>query len=219
MNRNRKRQFSVRGSLAVSLIAAVLGCQLQAPSSKPSPAELLEAAELSQVSFEEEVPPPFPPPAFAAPEPLGDDSDLIRTTRLVGLEQLSSDQRLDVDMHYLVQQALANSEVIRDPSQFLSPGNPLLKSPEQVASSLDPAIYAASSQGVQEALAAFDAQAAIGAQWGQNSLLQTNGAFAGTVTTPNVLVKDSGSIYGRLSRAVPSGGLVSMLHNWNYSPE
>lgn len=222
MNRNRKRLFSAGGllvSLCAPLLLTSLGCQNAPPSAKATPAELLAAAELQQVTFEEEAPTPVAAPDTITLDPAPDPGELVRTTRILGLEQLSAEQRLDVDLHFIVQQALANSEVIRDPSQFLSPGNPLLKSPEQVASSLDPTIYAASSQGVEEALAAFDAQAAIGAQWGQNSLLQTNSTFAGAVTTPNVLVKDSGSIYGRLSRAVPSGGVVSMLHNWNYSPE
>ena len=173
------------------------------------------ATDIVTVSFEEpqdqlfESPSPIPAPPIEEIQPLAE----------ANIQRLESDPRQTIDLDFAIHQAITNSAVIRDPQQFLSPANPLLRSPETVPSALDPEIQAASPFGTEAALAAFDAQLATGVQWGQDSLVQSNNFFASTVAPANILVSDSGSVYGRLDKATSTGGLLSLVHNWNYTPD
>ncbi len=164
----------------------------------------------------------FDAPAMSVPTddppPIGPSLPPLSLRELEQFDALSPDKKLPIDMNFVVQQAVAHATVILDPNGFLSPASALLASPESVASSLDPNIYATSDYGVEAALAAFDTQLAIGAQWGQNSLVQTNNFFAGNVAPGNLLVSDSGAIIGRLDRPTQTGGAISFVNNWNYNP-
>lgn len=205
--------------LALSILLPALVCcpACQSGSKKfvADQAETPPSSAIDLVSFE---PPHVPTPA-SQPIEVEFDAPPVALSDIEDLEHLPPERTLGIDLDFVVQEALRNTAVVRDSHQFLSAGNTLLRSPEQVASALDPEIYASSAMGVTAALAAFDAQLATGAQWGENALVQTNNFYTGNVAPTNVLVSESGSLYGRLDQGIGTGGLVSLVHNWNYTPE
>jgi len=187
-------------------------CQSSPDAFHPSAGDEAAINDILQVAYDEPAEPAASPMFVSPPTPAAN------AVLQPGVPAPSPGAPLPIDSAFVVRQAVASSAVIRDPNQFLAPGNPLLNNPEQVASSLDPTIYASSGFGVQAALAAMDAQLAAGAQWGQDALLQTNNFFTGNVAPANILVSESGSLYGRIDKPTAGGGLVSLVHNWNYTP-
>ena len=197
-------------------------CQTSPDAFQPNARDADAINDILQVAYDEPEKPnqPIAGPMFAHP-PMAELPP--RGTSPSATPQTSAPNPTGpaqpVDLAFVIRQALASSAVIRDPNQFLAPSNPLLNNPEQVASSLDPEIYATSGLGVDAALATMDAQLASGAQWGQDALLQTNNFFTGNVAPANILVSESGSVYGRIDKPTAGGGLVSLVHNWNYTPD
>jgi outer membrane protein TolC len=131
------------------------------------------------------------------------------------------DEILDMTLAEAIHRALANSEVIRDRGQFLSPGNIILNSPLQAASVFDPAIQETGillgNRGVEAALADFDTNLAINSLWGRNEQVQNN-RFTGNGLTPGeTLMEDSANFSAQLQKPFATGGTFSVNHNVNYS--
>ena len=133
----------------------------------------------------------------------------------------NEDEIVDITLAECIHRALANSDVIRDRGQFLSPGNVILNSPLQAPSVYDPAIQETGillgNRGVEAALADFDANLTVNSLWGRNEQIQNN-RFAGNGLTPgDTLMEDTANVSAQLQKPFATGGTFSLLHNINYS--
>lgn len=130
------------------------------------------------------------------------------------------DEVQNMTLSECLQQALLNSRVIRSKGAFLSPGNPLLSAPNNVASIYDPAIQETGvlfgGRGVEAALAAFDAQLSTSMIWGRNEQVQNN-IFGAGVLGGNTFVAETGAYQSSLSKSFGYGGSFELRHNVNYA--
>lgn len=115
--------------------------------------------------------------------------------------------------------ALANNEIIRDNSQFLSPGNRLLTNPDFVQSVYDPALQDTSTlfgqNGVEAALSEFDAQFTTNLLFGRSeSLLET--ASLGGYSAGDAQRINSGDFRATLSKIFAEGSQLTLQHNVLY---
>ena len=126
----------------------------------------------------------------------------------------------DLTLTEVIQIALSNSEVIRNSGQFLSPGNPILASPEIAPSTLDPAIQEAGvlfgRRGVEAALADFDTQFTTQMLWGRDENLQNNFISNG-VLAGDTLVDETAQFATSFRKRLATGGQVDLSHSWNYT--
>jgi outer membrane protein TolC len=204
------------GAATLALLAAAAGCTSPlAARSGPWEFNAVEPA-----SYVEPLPGPAPQVEAVAAHPPGGDAvpaEPLRVVTVRRLEDLRADQIRPLNVDALLHLALENHAVIRDDRQFLA-ASATLANPDLAASTFDSSIQATSAAGEAAALAAFDLQMASGAQWGQNALTRSNGFLTGSIPGADILVAESGSIYGRLDKALPSGGVASLVHAWNYVP-
>jgi outer membrane protein TolC len=210
------------GALAIAL--TTLGCHSSLLPGKSK----WDFDKVEPASFNEPLPPPVPgPDEFIGPPPLPsdagpaltpDDAEPIRFGSIRRLEELRPDQLRPMELDHLLHIALENNAVVRDDRQFLAQPNGALANPEFAASAFDTSIQATSAGGEAAALAAFDLQMSAGSQWGQNSLTRSNGFLTGSIPGTDILVSESGSLYGRLDKPLAAGGVASLVHAWNYVP-
>jgi len=125
----------------------------------------------------------------------------------------------DMTLQEVIFHSLANSKIIRQGGQFLSPNNSLLRSPEGTPTIYDQAIQSTGvlfgQRGEQAALSEFDTQFTTRFLWGNSSTIQNNrntGLQAGTA-----LIEDTGQFQSSLQKSLFSGGQVGLSHSWNYS--
>ncbi len=115
--------------------------------------------------------------------------------------------------------AMANSEIIRDNGQFLSPSNRLLTSPNFARTIYDVPIQEAGTlfgqRGVEAALAEFDAQLSTSMTWGRSEQVSEgpNIGFVGG----EAFVEEFGDFQSSLQKQFADGGLFALSHNWLYS--
>jgi hypothetical protein len=131
----------------------------------------------------------------------------------------SRDAIRDITLTEAIHLALANSEVIRERGQFLSPVNPLLNNPEFAVSIYDPAIQETSPQfgnrGVEAALADFDALWTTQMLWGRDERIQ-NSLFGFGQEPGQVLQQDTAQFLSRLEKPIATGGTFSVSHLVDY---
>ena len=125
----------------------------------------------------------------------------------------------DMTLQEVIYHSLANTRIIRQGGQFLSPNNSLLRSPEGVATVYDQQIQTTGvlfgQRGVQAALSEFDTQFTTRFLWGNSSVIQNSrntGIPGGTA-----LNEDTGAFQASLQRSLFSGGQVQFSNTWNYS--
>lgn len=127
----------------------------------------------------------------------------------------------DVTLADAIHLALANSRVIRNSGQFLSPGNPILNNPDFVTTVYDPAIQDAGvlfgQRGVEAALSDFDTQFVTQMLWGHNEAIQNNAFTSGGLAPGSTLVNHSGNFSSTLQKRLGTGGQVALSHAWNYT--
>ncbi|MCY2966030.1 MAG: hypothetical protein NT069_20770, partial [Planctomycetota bacterium] len=127
----------------------------------------------------------------------------------------------DCDLAVIQQIALTNVAIIRDRSQFLSPGNSLLTNPDLVASGFDPAIQEAggpfNGTGVGQALGDFDPFFITRTVWGHNELLQNNRFLSGGLAPGMELDENSAAFSARVEKTLSTGGVVSVGQEWDYN--
>ncbi len=203
----------VRGAMFLSLAASGSGCF--SPLSRPGGAWKFD--EVEQASYQEPLPPPLTDEPDVALRSAG-VAEPIRFSAVRRLEDLRADQIRPLQIDDILRIALGRNAIILDDRQFLSQGNAVLFNPALVPSALDTSIQASSAGGEQAALAAFDLQASAGSQWGQNALTRSNGFLTGSIPATDILVAESGSLYGRLDKPLSGGGVASLVHAWNYVP-
>jgi outer membrane protein TolC len=118
-----------------------------------------------------------------------------------------------------VHTALANNEIIRDNSQFLSPTNRLLTNPDFVQSVYDPALQDTNplfgQNGVEAALSEFDAQFTTSMLFGRNESISENSSF-NKIQAGDTLITNSGDFRAGLSKIFANGGQASIQHNVLY---
>ncbi len=119
-----------------------------------------------------------------------------------------------------LQQALNNSKIIRARGTFRSPANPLLTSPDRVASSYDTAIQETNAgffqRGPEAALSAFDAQFKTSVTTGRSALVQNN-ALLGAIGSGQTLLVDSGQWQTSLQKVMANGGAFEVRQDWSYN--
>lgn len=110
--------------------------------------------------------------------------------------------------------ALQNAQVVRSNAAFLSPGNPLLQNPNNVASVYDPSIQETGvlfgNRGVDSALAAFDANFTTALTWGRNEVNRN------TILTPRVISDETANFSATLNKTFANGALAQLQHNVDY---
>ncbi len=181
-------------------------------------------ADVHPASYNEPLPPPpLPaPPVASVPASVGQANcppgaaAPMRFVSVHRLEELRPDQIRPLSIDDVLRAALDNNALVRDDRQFLAAG--ALANPDYVPSAFDSSIQATGPTGEQAALAAFDLQAAAGAQWGENALTRANGFLTGDIPGQDILVARSGSLYGRLDKPLATGAVASLVHAWNYVP-
>ncbi|HET6422726.1 MAG TPA: TolC family protein [Planctomycetaceae bacterium] len=119
-----------------------------------------------------------------------------------------------------LQLALNNSKVVRARGAFKSPANPLMTSPERVASSYDTAIQETSAgffqRGPEAALSAFDAQFKTSVSTGHSDVVQNN-LLLGAIGPGQTLEIDTGNWQTSLQKAMADGGMFTVTQDWSYS--
>ena len=112
---------------------------------------------------------------------------------------------------------LENNSVIRQNAQFMSPNNPVMQSPDSVASIFDPAIQNAGvlfgSRGVDAALSDFDPRLQTTVKLSRDENVQNT-----QINPPpnNVLATEGPQYQTRLEQQLLSGGVIGINNNWNY---
>lgn len=126
------------------------------------------------------------------------------------------DEKWAITLAEAIRTALANNQIIRQNAQFLSPQNPILANPDGVPSIFDAQIQNLGvqfgSRGTEAALSDFDPHFSASIKGGrdsngQNSLIQPGA----------VLNNDNAQSQIRLDQQLLTGGIVSLINNWNYS--
>lgn len=129
------------------------------------------------------------------------------------------DEVWDLPLQEAIHMALANNDIIRSSSQFLSPGSPLFTNPSNVASVYDPAIQASGvlfgGVSVEAALADFDATWSNALFFGRNETVQ-NSPFGGGVNGATLEV-DSAQFNTALTKQFSYGANMTLSHDVNYN--
>jgi outer membrane protein TolC len=159
----------------------------------------------TQIDYPDVASPPVPVETFAA-EPRR-------------LRNPQKDAIWDMPLEQAIQIALTHSHIIRSSGQFLNPANPLLTSPDFVASSLDPAIQETGvlfgQRGVEAALSEFDAQFTTSMIWGRDERIQNTAVGTG-VPQGDTLTQETGAFSAGITKRLATGGVVGVIHDWNY---
>jgi outer membrane protein TolC len=152
---------------------------------------------------------------------VSDAPDLLAAGEPHRVLRAGNEEYWDAPLADILQFALANVAVIRDRGQFLSPSNPLLAAPETVPSGFDPALQEFGGpfggRGVEAALADFDASFAAAMLWGRDERIQNNRFLSGGLAPGDTLGQQSAAFNARLDQPLPTGGLISVGHFWDYS--
>lgn len=127
----------------------------------------------------------------------------------------------DLTLQETIFLALSHAEIIRQNGQFLSPQNPLLRSPDGVSSRFDPALQASGvlfgQRGVEAALSDFDTQFTTRTIWGSNEQIQNNVFTSGGLPAGATLSEDTAQFQAALQKHLATGGQIGVSNNWNYS--
>jgi len=157
--------------------------------------------------------------SVAAPNVATASEDKIATLPPHTVTDRSRDAIRDMSLTEAIHLTLANSDVIRERGQFLSPTNPLLNNPEFVTSIYDPAIQEANiqfgSRGVEAALADFDTQFTTQMLWGREEQIQ-NSLFGFGQEPGQTLQQDTANFISRLEKPLATGGTFGVSHTVNY---
>ena len=129
------------------------------------------------------------------------------------------DEVWNLGLEEAVHTALANNEIIRDNSQFLSTSNRLLTNPDFVQSVYDPALQDSSTlfgqNGVEAALSEFDAQFTTNLLLGRSENLSETNSF-NRIQAGDTVRTTSGDFRSSLSKIFADGSQASLQHNVLY---
>jgi len=130
------------------------------------------------------------------------------------------DEIWDMPLVEALHTAMANSQIIRERGQFLSPTNRLLTSPNGNPSIYDPAIQESGVlfgvRGVEAALADFDTLFTTSTIWGRDEQVSNNPAAFGGIAAGATRVAETAAFNARLEKVFATGALLAVNHNWDY---
>jgi outer membrane protein TolC len=157
--------------------------------------------------------------SVAAPDVETVAADNIATLPPHTINDRTRDTIRDITLTEAIHLTLANSDIIRERGQFLSPTNPLLNNPEFVTSIYDPAIQETNIQfgnrGVEAALSDFDAQFSTQMLWGREEQVQ-NSLFGFGQQPGQTLQQDTANFTSRFEKQTATGGTIGVSHTINY---
>jgi outer membrane protein TolC len=140
-----------------------------------------------------------------------------QSPRRVGELKKENIENLTLDV--ALKTALMNAEVIRDNSQFLSPGNRLLNNPDFVTSVHDIAVQETNTLfgqgGVQAALSEFDATFTANMTWGRSETISESSTIGFNAFQEQD--EEFGDFRAQLQKIFGHGGQLTLSHNWFYS--
>ena len=146
------------------------------------------------------------------PPNLGEQRPLVEPT---------PEERWPISLAEAIRFALQNSDIIRQNAQFLSPGNPLLVSPDTVPSVYDQEIQnhgvLFGSRGLHAALSDFDPRLVTNMNWGRDENTQNNAFLSGGIPAGGTLTDENAKFQTRLEQQLLSGGTIAVSQDWNYS--
>ena len=116
---------------------------------------------------------------------------------------------LDLSLHDAIKEALSNRPVLRRAGAIVN----ARVTPQGVTTKFDPGITAASAQGTEAALSAFDAQYRQQLSWSKSDTPRNSLQAFGQ---PSVLEADSAVFNGELSKTTATGASFALRHIANY---
>ena len=129
------------------------------------------------------------------------------------------DERWHLSIGEAIRMGLANSSIIRQNAQFMSPNNPVMQSPDAVPSAFDPIIQNAGvlfgSRGVDASLSDFDPRLTVTSKVSRDEIAQ-NTSNPASAPQGNVLATEGVQTQARLEQQLLSGGIFGINNNWNY---
>lgn len=146
-------------------------------------------------------------------------TDLVASQPPHTVSDRSRDAIRDIGLVETIHLTLANSEVIRERGQFLSPQNSLLTNPEGLNSIYEPGIQESGTgffnRGVEAALSDFDTQFATRMLWGRDERIQNN-LFTVGATPGSTLVSETANFSSSFQKVFATGGQATFSHTWDY---
>ncbi|MCA9042213.1 MAG: TolC family protein [Planctomycetaceae bacterium] len=204
----KRRQAHLRIALLILCTFALFGCT--ASSNKliyfNKPKHNYYKDSLTKIDY---------PTGFAETSP-----EAVASKPPRSIKEISDAELWDLSIAEAIHISLANSEVIRQSAQFLSPQNPLLNNPLGLNSIYDPAIQETgvliSSRGVEAALADFDTQLTTSLLWGRDEQVQNSIFTSGGLPPGSVLKQETAAFNTRLQKQFSQGASFAVSHNLNY---
>jgi outer membrane protein TolC len=135
------------------------------------------------------------------------------------------DDRWSMSIAEAIRMGLANNSIIRQNAQFMSPNNPVMQSPDAVASAFDPIIQNAGvlfgQRGTDAALSDFDPRLTVTSKVSRDEMAQNSQASIlppsqTNVPPGNILTTEGVQTQARLEQQLLSGGIFGINNNWNY---
>ena len=128
------------------------------------------------------------------------------------------DDRWHMSIAEAIRMGLANNSIIRQNAQFMSPNNPVMQSPDAVASAFDPIIQNAGvlfgQRGTDAALSDFDPRLTVTSKVSRDETVQ-NTSNQASAPPGNVLATEGVQTQTRLDQQLLSGGIIGINNNWN----
>ena len=130
-----------------------------------------------------------------------------------------AEDRWPMSLSDAIRLGLENNKIIRQNAQFMSPNNPVLQSPDAVASVYDPDIQNTGvlfgARGIPAALSDFDPRFTMTSRWGND---QTVSNTTIPPVPPNqILENNSTQFQSRIEQQLMTGGIFAINQNWNYN--
>jgi len=135
--------------------------------------------------------------------------DSVNTHQPFSFEDPSELPTLELSLQDAIQQSLTNRPVLRRAGTTFN----ARVTPQAVTTSFDPGISAASGQGTEAALSAFDAQYRQQLSWSKSDTPRNQQQAFGQ---PSVLDADSATFNGELSKTTGTGASFALRHLANY---
>lgn len=129
-----------------------------------------------------------------------------------------AEDRWPMSLADAIRLGVENNKIIRQNAQFMSPSNPVMQSPDSVASVFDPDIQNTGvlfgARGTPAALSDFDPRVTVTSRWGNDQTVSNTTILA----PPNqILENNSTQFQSRIEQQLMTGGIFAINQNWNYN--
>ncbi|MEL7267378.1 MAG: hypothetical protein AAFP69_21570, partial [Planctomycetota bacterium] len=117
--------------------------------------------------------------------------------------------------------AVDNASIVRRDADFLSGSNAILDNPNALQTTYDPAIarsgFLFGNRGTAAALADFDSQLEVIANWQRGETVQNNRFLSGGILPGGTLIQESAQFISQISKQTTTGGRLRLFHTWDYN--